>query len=197
MNKCYLLRYVITFVFIAISPDIFAVHCNDESPNLKKEGDSYYDIKDTGPLSSQQRSSVKELFSRFESKTLTGSRSFINCVGPEAGAKKTSTKTEITAIINQQPNGEIVLKIESFDRKKKTTGTINLSYFGHADSDEIIKLSKNNIILRSKFRRSAYHAPTLHEEITEISVNNRALTIITTTYRSGHFASHSTIKLHY
>lgn len=197
MNKFNLFLHVITFVFIAISPDVFAVNCNDESPNLKKEGDSYYDVKDKGPLTRQQRSRIKELFSRFENKTLTGNRSFINCIGPESAAKKTTTKTEITATINQQSDGKIVIKVESFNRKRKTTEIINLSYFGNGDSGEIIKLTKNNLILRNKFRRSAYHAPSLHEEITEISVKKRALTIITTTYRSGYFASHSTIKLHY
>ena len=86
--------------------------------------------------------------------------------------------------------------MESYNRKKKTTGHINLNYFGHDGSGEIIKLTSNKLILINKFRWSVHHSPGLYEEITEIIVKKKALTIITTTYRSGYFASLSTINLH-
>ena len=76
---------------------------------------------------------------------MTGNRSFVNFVGPESRAKETTTKTEISAEINQQSDGMIVIKMESYNRKKKTTENINLSYFGHDSSDEIIKLTSKNL----------------------------------------------------
>ena len=196
MNKYFLYLSIIAIIFTT-SADAFAVNCNDKSPYFNKEGDSYYDIEDIDPLTRKQKSKIKELFSRFENKNLVGSRSFINCIGPESSAKKTTTKTELSAELNQQSDGMIVIKIESYDRNKGKTEHINLSYFGDNNPDKIIKLTNNKLVIRCKFRRSVNRSPCLNEEITEISVKNKALTIETAAYRFGQFAFHSTIKLHY
>jgi hypothetical protein len=119
LNKYFLYQSIIAIIFITTSADAFAVNCNDISPYFKKEGDSYFDIEDIDPLTRKQKSGIKELFSQFENKKLVGSRSFVNCIGPESNAKKTTTKTEISAELNQQSDGEIVIRIESYNRKKQ------------------------------------------------------------------------------
>jgi hypothetical protein len=193
MNKYFLFRHVVAFIFIATSSNVFAVNCNDKSPYFEKEGDSYNEIEDVKPPTKKQKSNLNELFSRFENKSLTGSRSLINCIGPESAAKKTTTKTELTAELEQLSNGKVVINIESYNRKKRTTGDINLSYFGTNSPDRIIKLTNNKLEIRSKFRQRA----EINEEVTKISVKSRKLTIVTTSYRFGRFAYKSTIKLHY
>jgi len=193
MNKYFLLRHAIAFIFITTSSNVFAVNCNDKLPYFEKEGDSYHNIEDADPLTRKQKSKINELFSRFEKKSLTGSRSLINCIGPESAAKKTTTKTELTAELKQLSDGKVLINVESYNRKRKTTGDINLSYFGSNSPDRIIKLTNNKLEIRSKFRQRA----EINDVITKISVKSRKLTIVTTAYRFGHFAYKSTIKLHY
>jgi hypothetical protein len=193
MSKYHLFRHVVAFIFVATSSNVFAVNCNDKSPYFEKEGDSYNEIEDVKPPTKKQKSKLNELFSRFENKSLTGSRSLINCVGPEGSAKKTTTKTELTAKLEQLSDGKIVINVETYDRKRKTTRDINLSYFGSNGREKIIKLTSNKLKIRGKYRQRA----EINEEITNISVKSRKMTIVTTAYRYGRFAYKSTIKLQY
>ena len=186
-----IVQYIAAFLLMALSLNASGFTCNQESPNLKIEGKKYFDINEAKSLTRNQKSDISKLFKHFEGKKLTGNGSTSECKGSIKNAKKSTTFETLNAEIKQFSNGKIVISLNSFIKKKKTTRNEKLDYFGNNNHYHINELTNNKLVVSYKLRKQKI----MNEEITEISVNYNTLTIKTTLYIGGHFGLQKTRKL--
>ena len=191
MIKGNLSRLFIAGILLATAANASAINCNDPSPNLAIEGDSYYDINEVEPLSKQQKQILQNMFSAIAGKRLEGYGSFTECTGPESNAKKVTKNETYSAVINQAPDGNLILAIDTFSVDRNIAYHETLSYFDSQNQYRINTLTDHLLNISYKLRiKKAFT-----EEITEISVNNRNIMITVTRYTGGYFAMQQVRKL--
>jgi len=132
-----LARYMATFLLMALSLNASGFNCNQESPNLKKEGKYYFDINEPKSLTRNQKSDISKLFKHFEGKKLIGNGSTSECKGSVKNTKKSITLETVNAELKLFSDGKIVISLESFIKKKKTTRNEKLNYFGYNNQHHI------------------------------------------------------------
>lgn len=179
-------------IFILL-PNAHAIECNAESPNLKKQGDAYYDIKGPAPLSRSQKTKISRLFSRLDGEQLEGKGTFTECTGPERIARKLSRDETIKAEISNDTAGKITLRLEAYQIDKKTTRLETLRYFGNLNPHHISELTNDKLVVYTKLRKNNIFI----EEITEFAFMSNSVSIEITRYIGGHFASHYATKLRF
>ena len=192
MTSKFLTLYTAALLLITLSQTASAINCNQESPNLKTQGEHYYDINSPKLLTRKQKNNISKLFKRFKSDKLRGKGSIIECKGTAKNAKEFITLETIDAGLKTHSDGKIVIKLESFIKKKKVTRNATLDYFGHMNQYHIDELTDNKLIISYKLRNNKI----FNEEITELSFNKNTLTIKTTLYIGGYFAQQKTRTLH-
>jgi len=183
-------KYNIIFLLIILPINVFATNCDEKSPNFVKQGDLYFDIKEVDPLSNKQKAKLLKLFSSFKGKNLTGTETIIECIG---STKKTLHNEIVTANILQSSDAGLTINIESYNKKKKVTYNDVLTYLGANNVYHLNELSTNKLVVSYKLRPRG----VFNEEISEISINNRTLTINVTRYIGGYFGIQHIRKLRY
>jgi len=196
MIKIYWIKLFITIFSIIFSFNSYAVKCNEESPNHKKEGDSYFDIKEVAPFTRNQKAKISKLFSHLIDHRLTGKGSVIECTGTERTAKKISKNEKLSAKITQQSDGKLVITLESFSKSKKSKHNETLRYFGYNNQHHINKISNDNLVISYKLRKPGKKGQIFVEEITDLSIKNSNLVIKVSRYIGGYFAVQHTRKLY-
>jgi len=197
MINIYWVKLPVSVFLIIFSFNAYAVKCNEESPNHKLEGESYFDVEEASSLTNQQKAKIAKLFSRFINKRMQGSSTQIECTGPERIAKQIR-KTEVIedARISQQSDGKLLIKLELFSEEKRATHSERLRYFGYNNHYLINKISDDNVVISYKLRKPSSKGALFIEEITDISIRKRGLTITETRYIGGYFAVQHIRKIH-
>lgn len=180
------------FIFILL-PNAHAIECNAESPNLKKQGDEYYDIKGPVPLSHSQKTKISRLFSRLNGEQLEGKGTFTECTGPERIARKQTRDETIKGEASKDSTGKVTFRLEAYRVDKKTTRLETLRYFGNLNPHHISELTDNKLVVFTKLRKNNIFV----EEITEFAFGDNSVRIEITRYIGGYFASHYVTKLRF
>ena len=184
-------QYILMIVLIGLTTNASAINCNQQSPKLKGEGDSYYDINKSSPPTRQQKSKISKMLSSFKGKKLNGNSTVIGCTNSRNNPKKTIKKGIITANIKYPSGEELVISVTSTNQKEGTSYNSTLRYFGSNQQYHIDKLTNNKLVISSKYR----NARIFNEEITDISIKNKSLIIKVTRYSNGDFANQHIRKL--
>ncbi len=196
MRKNYWTKLPISIFLIIFSFNAYAVKCNQESPNHKLEGDSYFNVEEASSLTREQKDKISKIFYRFINKRMEGNSTQIECIGTERTAKQI-TKSEVIedARITQQSDGKLDVKLELFSEAKNATHSETLRYFGYNNHYHINSISDDNLVISYKLRKPSSGGSIFIEEITEMSIKKRNLVITETRYIGGYFAFQHIRKL--
>lgn len=186
--KKYILQALIALYFAIYSLNAFAVSCDEISPNLRKEGDSYYSNFDVNPLTTNQKKDVKRIVSSVKSR-LQGEGVFTECWGSSTNQRKVVTKERVSAKFNIESDAIIEIRLSVHDIKNKTNTNETLNYFSRKDGYSLVNITNDSITLSRRFReKSGRKGSTLIESIVKLSVSNGVLTINEMQYLNGHFS---------
>lgn len=180
------------FIFTFLS-NAYAIECNEESPNLKKQGNEYYDINGPDPLTRSQKNRISRLFSKLDGKQLEGEGSFTKCIGPERIARKVTESETLKGKVSEDSTGQITFRLEAYQIRKKATRLETLQFFGNNNPHHISELTDNKLVVYTKLRKNKIFI----EEITEFIFNDGSINIKTTRYNGGHFAYQYVKNLHF
>lgn len=189
MIKDYWVKLSMSIFLIIFSFNTYAVECNEESQSHKLEGDKYFDIEEASSLTRQQKDKISKLFLRFLNQRMEGDSTQIVCIGPERTARKI-TKNEVieNARISQQSDGKLTVKLELFSKAKNSTHSETLRYFGYNNQYLVNNISDDNVVISYKLRKPASNGTIFIEEITDMNIGRKSLTITETRYIGGYFA---------
>jgi hypothetical protein len=189
-------KMLLIVVFMTLSNGAFAVDCNKQSPAFALDGDDYFNISKSVPLSRQQESNISSLISAFTGKRLEGEGVITECFGTQRNPRKVVKHEDIQSADIQLSNGELVIHLESVNKKQNTSHSETIRYFNKNDQYRIVELTKNTLRVNSKYRTQAGSGSVINEAIVEISARNTSLVIKLTRYVNGYFAVEHTRKLH-
>ena len=189
MKKITWTQYVFLLSLVFYSFSVLAIECNDASPNLKKQGDKYFDINEAPKLTKQQINTLKKLVSSVK-KRVEGSSVITVCKGPVNQLTKEIIREKLSAKINLNSDGELTIDIEAYDLRKKITYPDSLDYFGKNSQYMIDELVESGFVVSRKIRKKTGRPgfTTFVEDLTRLNVVNGKLTIRTFRYINGYFA---------
>lgn|GEM_PF-4563142 len=193
MIKHLWIKVILSLLVFILLPNAHAIECNAESPNLKKQGDAYYDIKGPAPLTRSQKKQISRLFSKLNGEQLEGKGTFTECTGPERIARKLTRHETLKGEISENSAGQITVRLEAYQISKKVTRLETLRYFGNLNPHHISELTNNKLVVYTKLRKNKIFI----EEITEFNFENSLVSIEITRYNGGYFASHYVITLRF
>ena len=197
MNINILYKGLLTLLIISAPISSYAVDCNSQSPALIKDGDKYYNLINTDPLSRSQNKAVTKLSSLIKGRW-NGNGSTTVCKGTINNSKKDIEKLNLEANITKSSDGKLSLSFSINNLTKTSKKDETLNFFGQKNVHEIISINDNSMQLSSKYRRKGgiKNAAIMIEEITDISASNNSLTVTTTVYINGYFSNEIERKLH-
>jgi len=183
-------QWLVALTLGVLTSNAFALTCDDKSPSFIKEGDKYFNLDNTKPLTSKQREAVKRIFSSLRTR-LKGKEVVTSC-----DAQQGIEKLKLTAQLSFQSDGVLLIELEKYDKEIKSTATETLSYFGEGANYTTIKTSKNSIAFNHKLRIvSSSGVLPFNEKIVKLSVKNGGLTIQIVNFYNGYFAFSRKITL--
>lgn len=192
MKKHFWIEAILSLFLFALLSNAHAIECNAESPNLKSQGDKYYDIEGAKPLTSSQKRSISRLFSKFDGERLEGKGTFTECIGAERIAREVSRHEMLEGEVSENTAGQITLRLEAYQTGNKTSRLETLRYFGNNNPHHISELTSNKLLVYTKLRTNKIFI----EDITEFTFKGNSITIVTTRYIGGYFAYQYIKHLH-
>jgi len=187
---------ILSIALVALSANSNAVECNEESPNMKIEGDDYYQMPQSKPLSRNDKALIRKIFSPLR-KTMKGMVVEVVCSQPEHLAKKIVEQKRVAADVSYFSGGEVTIQLEVEDVKKKTKSLQVLTFFNDNISHRVLGLTKGGVVVVSKVRKTNGRNGGSHlvEEIAYMAVNKWQFDIEIIRYLNGYFAESRHYKL--
>jgi len=197
MNTNFAFPTIFTFSLILFSQSSLAGVCGSESPNLKTQGDKYFEIDEARSLSRSGKKTVSKMFKLLKGRW-QGNKTYVECIGAEGEQKKETSQETVDAEMLLDSGGQLTITLDIFNPKKSVTYNDTLTYFSDNIPSMVEKLATNGFTSVSKRRRGpgARHGSSiLMEEITEIKVNKKSVSVNIITYLNGYFSDKTSIKL--
>ena len=180
-------------LIILLSPiSSYGITCDQESPNLKKQGDEYYELTKKQTLTKKQRNLVKKIFSRIDDKSIKGKTTTTVCIGPASASRKQQSNEIFEADSEISSDGSLKIILDVHNPKKGSSYKETLIYLSDKSPQEIKKITENELHLVSRYRKrrpgNIRTGSIFTEEIIEMKLTGNTLEIKTTNYISGYFA---------
>jgi len=190
------IKLTFTLLLASLSFNAFAFSCNEKSPTFIKEGDKYFNLSNAKPLTKKQKASAKRLFSPLK-KRLKGKGVTTSCAEENGKTKKIHISEKLSAEVDFQSNGKLVILLEIYNKKDKTTLNESLVFFGNEGFNSLIKQTKKSFVFNYKIRNLIRGSPSgFNERFITLSVKNGVLTIDTQIFYNGYFAYSTKRILH-
>ena len=193
LSKAILLPVVMTLM--SMQNHAQAAFCYEQSPAHASQGDEYYDIDVTPPLSRRDKDKLTDLFKTIQGRW-TGSGKKFTCEGPERRPKEIHRKYKAAVDIAAATNFELRIRSEKEFVEEKTKKSDVTDLLKKNSHYHIVSLTKTGMSAIEKHRRAAgRYGSSFWEIITDIKVRNNKLRIRTTRHLNGYLASEETNEL--
>jgi len=209
MNNNITLQTIFILSLAAFSQSSLAVVCESESPNHKKQGEKYFEIEESSPLSKGEKKTVKTMFKSLKGRW-KGSKTTTVCIGAAGDQKKEISKETVTVQTQLDSGGQLTITFDVYHPEKKIAYNETLNYFGSGFDNQptIDKLTVNGFtaIYKGRGGGGIGHGPPGHsgfghgvsvltEIFTEFKVSKASVSIKSIAYRNGYFAEKTDILL--
>jgi len=187
--KKFLLKTAVGILISGFALTAFAVECNKKSPSFVAEGDAYYDVAKTPPLTREQKEIVKQFYQASKGRW-KGKGTEVYCKGSEKNPRKVTIQQTLKAEMKRQGNSRLLLDLDIRVPSEGKTSHENMYFFGKKDYSEILDLSSHKVVLRLKtyVSRGGNHGASLWETITELNIDKGVLQVNTLRYINGYFS---------
>jgi len=190
------IRSISALILVVSSLNVAAYDCNEKSPTFKKEGDNYFNFHDAKPLTTEQRTDIKRIFSSLK-KRLRGEGVVTLCEDIEGKTIKVVSKEKLSAEVELQSNGHLSIQLDVYNRHNKISDIESLNYFSKTDHLSFISKAPNSFSFSYKIRNfNRRGVNVFKEKFVTLSVNDGVLTIHTLNFYFGYFVSSTKRTLH-
>ncbi len=197
MNTNFTFQTIFAFSLVLFSQSSLAVVCESESPNLKIEGDRYFEVEEARQLSRSGKKTVKSMFKLLKGNW-KGDKTYTQCIGAAGEQKKEISKETVEVETQLDSSGQLTFTLDVLNQREGITYNERLEYFSYNIPLMVNKLAVNGFTAVSKRRRgpgASRGLSVLFEEITEVKVSKTSVSINIVAYLNGYFSEHTKIQL--